>query len=51
MASDMSPVADNRESGIRSLLLQVGITSVVLTELVGDGISGLVRQHLEEVDI
>ena len=27
MASDMTPVADNRESGIRRLVLQIGVTS------------------------
>ena len=41
MASDMTPVADDRESGIRRLLLQVGVTSVILTELVRDGVPGL----------
>ena len=49
MANTVARVAGHREGSTRRLLLQVGVTSVVLTELVRDGVPGLARQHLEEV--
>ena len=47
MANTVARVAGHREDSTRRLLLQVGVTSVILTELVRDGVPGLARQQFK----